>query len=60
MLKKIKKDGKDIPQHKPTIDAEDMKMFYSSGLLSTENPESLQNKVFVELGLHFRCRGHEG
>ena len=60
MLKKIKKEGKDFTAHKKPIDPQDMEKLYSSGVLSNDTPEALQNKVFVELGLHFACRGREG
>jgi hypothetical protein len=60
MLSKLKRDGLDITQHKPAISASDMNLLYTSGTLSNTNPESLQNKVFVELALHFGRRGREG
>ena len=37
-----------------------MRKFYSSGALSNMNPKSLQQKIFVELALHFGRRGKEG
>ena len=37
-----------------------MQKMYSSGVLSDDNPKSLQRKVFIELMLHFGRRGREG
>ena len=37
-----------------------MRKLYASGVLSEDNPKSLQRKVFVELMLHFGRLGREG
>jgi hypothetical protein len=37
-----------------------MEKMYTSGVLSTDNPEGLQKKVYVELSMHFGRRGREG
>ena len=38
----------------------DIEKMYHSGVLSNNDPRSLQNKVFFELCLHFGRRGREG
>lgn len=45
--------------HSP-IEKEDINLFYSSGVLSDQNPTSLQLKVYFELSMHFARRGREG
>ena len=61
MLKKIKKDGKDLASQKQPIDLEGMLKYYSSEVLSNDTPESLQiRQKFVEIGLHLVCSGREG
>ena len=60
VLKKLRKDGLDFTKHKKPVATEDMMKLYSSGVLSCEDPCALQNKVFVELSLHFARRGREG
>jgi hypothetical protein len=59
-LKLLKRSGKDVTIHKPSIEEKDMEKFYSSGVLSNNDPISLQRKVFVELGIHCGRRGREG
>jgi integrase len=59
-LKLLKRSGKDVTEHKPSIEEKDMEKFYSSGVLSNNDPVSLQRKVFVELGIHCGRRGREG
>ena len=59
-IKQMKREGKDRTLHKVPIDDQDMSKLYSSGTLSNNNPNSLQNKVFVELAIHFGRRGREG
>jgi hypothetical protein len=56
----LKKSGKDQTQHKAAIEREDMEKFYASGVLSNDNPVSLQRKIFLEIALHFGRRGREG
>lgn len=59
-LKQMKREGKDITQHKQSITPGDMKKMYDSKVLGNQDPVSLQRKVFVELGIHFGRRGREG
>jgi hypothetical protein len=59
-IKQMKREGKDITQHKPAIDINDMKQFYATEVLSNKDPVSLQRKVFVEIALHCGRRGSEG
>ena len=60
LLKDLKARGIDQTTHEAAISAADMQKMYSSGVLSAENPKSLQRKVFIEFMLHFGCRGREG
>ena len=60
LLKDLKARGMDQTTHKAAISAADMQKMYSSGVLSDDNPKSLQRKVFIELMLHFGRRGREG
>ena len=60
VLKKLRKDGLDVTQHKKAIPFHDMQKLYQSGVLGLQDPVALQNKVFVELSLHFARRGREG
>ena len=60
LLKDLKARGLDQTTHKTAISSEDMRKLYASGVLSEDNPRSLQCKVFVELMLHFGRRGREG
>ena len=59
-LKLLKKSGLDVMKHEPAIEVHDMDGMYSSGVLSIENPIALQQKVFVEIGLHCGCTEREG
>ena len=60
ILCQIREAGLDVMRHKSAILPGDMSRMYTSGILSCNNAESLQNKVFVELVLHFGRRGQEG
>ena len=60
LLKDLKAWGMDQTTHKAAISAADMQKMYSSGVLSDDNPKSLQRKVFIKLMLHFSRRGREG
>ena len=60
LIKELRRQGNDNTQHKVPISPADMEKLYSSGTLSCENPKSLQNKVYLELSLHFARRGREG
>ena len=51
----LKKQGLAKTEHKPPIADEDIKKLYGSGVFNTENPTTLQNKVFFEIMLFF-CR----
>jgi site-specific recombinase XerD len=57
-LANIKKAGKDRSCHKNPINAEDMKKLYDS--LDLNDPTGLQDKVFLDIMLHFGRRGREG
>ncbi|XP_078579136.1 uncharacterized protein LOC144863650 isoform X1 [Branchiostoma floridae x Branchiostoma japonicum] len=59
-LKMIKEAGKGEINHTPTMTPDDMERLYLSGVMSTDNPQGLQRKVFFEL-LYFllkQKRGH--
>ena len=49
ILKDLKRCGKDISENKEPISPSDLQKLRSSGLLSTETPQTLQNKVLFEL-----------
>jgi len=38
----------------------DTEKLYTSGCIGTHTPTALLKEVFVDLGLHFACRGREG
>jgi hypothetical protein len=59
MLKKLMREGIYHTTHKTAIDPKDMELMFSSGTLSDNNPISLQNKVFMEIALHFGSQGSE-
>ena len=48
-LKELLKTGKDITVHKTAIEEADMRKFYESGVLSKNDPVSLQRKVFLKI-----------
>ncbi|CAH1252249.1 ZBTB46 [Branchiostoma lanceolatum] len=59
-LKMIKESGKGEINHTPMMTPEDTERLYKSGVMSTDNPQGLQRKVFFEL-LYFllkQKRGH--
>jgi hypothetical protein len=60
VMRQLKAEGLDSPEHKEPITEEDWKKLYESGLLNQDNPTGLQNQVFVNLLLHFGRRGREG
>ena len=60
VIRTLKQQGLDKTVHKSAIWEEDFKKLYSSGVLGNETPETLLNKVFVEISLHFCRRGREG
>ena len=47
----LKKQGLAKTEHKPPIADEDIKKLYESGVFNTDNPATLQNKVFFEIML---------
>ena len=55
----LKKQGLAKIEHKPPIADEDIKKLYRSGVFNTENPTTLQNKVFFEIVLFFCRRGRQ-
>lgn len=55
----LKKMGLAKVQHKQEINQSDMSLLYSSGVLSTSSPKSLQRKVFFEVMLYLCRRGRE-
>ena len=59
VLTNLKREGKDIVQHKKPITIEDFKKLYSSYALDTSHPEGLQNKVFVDIMVHLCNHGRD-
>ena len=57
--RKMKMDSNDKTQHKPAILAADKKMYYSDAL-DVNNQFGLQQKVLIDIMLHFSRRGREG
>ena len=56
----LEKTGtKALYEHIPPIDDKDIKKLYLSGIFSTKNPTTLQNKVFFEIILFFGRRGSQ-
>ena len=60
LIKELRRDGLDTTKNKTAIEAEDVELMYSSGVLSNKTPQSLQYKVFFELSLNFGRRWKEG
>ena len=60
LLKDLKARGLDQTTHKSAISSENLRKLYASGVLSEDNPRSLQRKAFIELMLHFGRPGREG
>lgn len=60
LIKKNKREGKDITEHKKPIAPGDVDKLFSSGLMDTDQPASLQNKVFWDIMFNFGRRGQEG
>ena len=54
-----KKQGLAKTEHKPPIADEDIEKLYRCGIFNTENPSTLQNKVFFEIMLFFCRRGRQ-
>ena len=59
-LKVNRADGNDVTRHKDPIEPGDVRKMYESKVLSNDNPQALQYKVFFEISLHFVRRGREG
>ena len=57
-VRTLRVEGKDITKHKPVIEKEDMTKITSN--LKTDSPVGLQQRVFIDLMLHFGRRGREG
>ena len=57
-IKILRQSGNDITKHKKPIDSEDMAKIRES--FKVETQAGLQNKVFLNLLLHFARRGQEG
>ena len=60
LIRTLKQQGLDRTVHKSALTQADCKKLYSCGILDTNNPVTLQNKVFGEVNLHFCRRGREG
>ena len=60
LIRTLKQQRLDRTVHKSALTEADFKKLYSCGILDTNNPVTLQNKVFVEVNLHFCRRGREG
>jgi hypothetical protein len=58
-IAQLKREGKAKTEHKPPINNDDMKKLYESGLFSQNQPDTLQNKVFFDIMLHFCRRGRQ-
>ena len=59
-MKKLRAEGLDVSNSHPAIEQDDVNKMYSSETLSNTSPQSLLNKVFFEIQLHFGRRGKEG
>ena len=46
IIKEMKRAGKDTTENKEPISLSDLQKLKTSGLFSTETPQTLQNKVF--------------
>ena len=60
LIRTLKQQGLDRTVHESALTQADFKKLYSCGILDTNNPVTLQNRVFVEVNLHFCRRGREG
>ena len=59
LVKRLRREGKDITKQKKAVTKGDIKKLYESGVFNTDKPETLQNKVFWDIMLNFCCRGIE-
>lgn len=60
LIKSLKREGKDISQHKEPICEEDLMKLYNSGVFSDQSAKTLQNKVMYDIISQFGRRGQEG
>ncbi|MEW8548360.1 MAG: DUF3504 domain-containing protein [Candidatus Thiodiazotropha sp.] len=60
IIKELKRAGKDTTENKEPISKADLYKLQTSGLFSTETPQTLQNKIFFDIMSHFGRRGREG
>ena len=60
VLKELRRDGMDKTKHKDVIEKEDIEKMFATGALGTDNPLSLQRKIFFDISFHFARRGREG
>ena len=58
-ISELKRERKAHTQHKPAINKHDIKKLHESGLFNLTQPETLQNKVFLEIMLFFCRRGRQ-
>ena len=56
----LKREGKDVSEHKQAVSERDIKKLYDSGVFNIDKPETLQNKVFWDIMLNFGRRGQDG
>ena len=54
----LKKAGKG-PEHRPSVDENDVKKLYTSGVFSQDTPAGLQQKVWFELMIYIFRRGRQ-
>lgn len=59
MLKKLKREGMDRSKHHSSISEGDLEKLRRSNVLGTDNPKSLQRKVWFDIMLSFGRRGRE-
>ena len=57
-IKVIRLEGRDRTTHKKAIGTGDMDRIFSR--LAVSNPSGLQMRVFMDIMIHFGCRGREG
>lgn len=60
LIKSLKREGKDISQHKEPICEEDLVKLYNSGVFSDQSAKTLLNKVMYDIISQFGRRGQEG